>query len=219
MLKRAIADNPFGSTHFGWINICIERMGFKNLIHLDEALGQYRDRFSTCYIDYVPKRVVQNLREYFGPRGCKQCGNRCTMCSGFFTGNAQYMRAVCDHMEAQFLRCLNAGFGHADEQLLNIVYFEHPELFDWYVGDYSEMITNYACVHEHAHKPIANVIRNSFEARDWDVCGRACDIVWNSYVSGKCALSDEAQAYLLNAKKTSSEQIGRQPAVSSTVTP
>jgi hypothetical protein len=219
MLKRAIEENPFGSTHFAWINICIERMGFRNLSRLDEALAQQRDGFSTCYIDYVPKRVVENLPEYFGPRGCKQCGMRCTMCSGFFTGKAEQMSAVCNELERQFVRCLEAGFGHSDEQLFSIVYFEHPELFDWYVGDYSEMVINYAHVYERASEPIVNLIRHSFEAQDWAVCTRACNIVWNSYVAGKCTLSDEHLAYLLNAKKTSSEQIGRQPAVSSTVTP
>jgi hypothetical protein len=219
MLKRVIQDNPFASTHFAWINICIERMGFKNLIHLDEALSEYRDQFSTCYIDYVPKRTVQNLAEYFGPQGCKQCGNRCTMCSGFFTGNAKYMRAVCDQLEAQFVRCLNAGFGHADEQLMNIVYFEHPELFDWYVGDYSEMITNYAHVYDRASEPIVNLIRHSFEAQDWAVCSRACDMVWNSYLAGKCGLTDEHRGYLLSVRQSCAEQIGRQPVTSSNVAP
>lgn len=219
MLKRAIADNPFGSTHFGWINICIERMGFKNLIHLDEALSQYRDRFSTCYIDYVPKRVVQNLAEYFGPHGCKQCRNRCSMCSGFFTGNAKYMRAVCDQLEAQFVRCLNAGFGHADEQLYSLVYFEHPELFDWYIGDYSEMITNYAHVYDRADKPVVNLIRHSFEAQDWSVCTRACDILLKSHGAGKCALSGDHLSYLQSVRQTCKEQIGRQVPISPNVAP
>jgi hypothetical protein len=122
------------------------------------------------------------------------------MCSGFFTGSAAYMRAVCDAMETQFLRCLDAGYGHADEQLLSLVHLEHPELFDWYCGDYAEMITNYAHVYERAEQPVLGLIRNSLAAGDVEVCERACAIVWESYLSGKCTLNDHALALLLNAR-------------------
>ena len=60
MLKDAIESNPFKNSHFCWINFCIERMGFKNLIHLQEGLALNRDKFSTVYIDYIPQSLVQN---------------------------------------------------------------------------------------------------------------------------------------------------------------
>lgn len=184
MLKRTIQENPFGSTHFAWVNICIERMGFQNLAHMQEALGQQRDKFSTCYIDYVDKKTTQNLADNFGPR----CFGRCTMCSGFFTGDARHMQAVCDRVEQQFVKCLESGYGHSDEQLINLVYFEAPELFDWYLGDYQEMITNYARVYQRPERPLQHVIQNSYAAADWSVCARACEILWNSHQAGTCQL-------------------------------
>jgi len=84
IMKEVIENNYFNSTHFAWINFCIERMGFKNLIHLPEALSVNRDRFSTCYIDYIAPELVFNTKEYFK-------WGRCGMCSGFFTGNKEYM--------------------------------------------------------------------------------------------------------------------------------
>jgi len=65
MLKEVIELNPFQSSHFCWINFCIERMGYQNLMKLDEALNVKRDLFSTCYIDYVPEPLVNNTSEYF----------------------------------------------------------------------------------------------------------------------------------------------------------
>lgn len=186
MLKETIADNPFGSTHFAWINIDIERMGYQNLIHLDEALGVHRDKFSTCFIDYAPKILVQNLDAFFGGRACL---GRCTMCSGFFTGNAEYMGKFCDRIEAEFVRCLDAGYGHSDEQLFPMAYFANPELFEWYLGDYAEMVTNYAHVYDRVEQPIRNLIRNSLAANDREVCARACDIVWRSLEAGTCSLT------------------------------
>jgi len=88
MLMKTIEDNPFNSSHFAWINFCIERMGFNNLIRLDECLDQYRDKFSTCYIDFIPYNLIKDTKEYFK-------WGRCSMCSGFFTGNKKYMYNVC----------------------------------------------------------------------------------------------------------------------------
>jgi hypothetical protein len=186
MLKRAIEENAFSSTHFAWINICIERMGHSNLSHLQEALGQQRGKFSTCYIDYVDKKTTQHLSDNFGSR----CRGRCSMCSGFFTGDVEHMRTVCDHVEKQFVKCLESGYGHADEQLINLVYFEAPELFDWYLGDYQEMITNYARVYQRPERPLGQLIRNSYAAKDWAVCSRACDLLWRSHQDGACQLAD-----------------------------
>jgi hypothetical protein len=196
MLKRAITENAFSSTRFAWINVCIERMGYQNLVHLQEALGQQRDRFSTCYIDYVDKKTTQSLSDNFGPR----CVGRCSMCSGFFTGGAQHMRAVCDRVEEKFVKCLERGYGHADEQLINLVYFDAPDLFDWYVGDYQEMITNYAHVYARPERPLRQLITRSYAAKDWAVCSRACGILWDSHQRGACRLGDDDLLALLKMR-------------------
>jgi hypothetical protein len=179
MLKETIDDNSFGSTHFAWINICIERMGYKNVQRLDEALAVKRDRFSACYIDYIPESLVKNTPEYYR-------WGRCGMCSGFFTGNAEYMWKACDKIQQKFLEYLAAGYGHADEQLFSPVYFENKELFEHYYGDYKQMITNYVFIYDAAEPPIYNFIRNSYKHGDLDKCREACEFVWRSIEAGKC---------------------------------
>jgi hypothetical protein len=162
MLKESIETNPFHSTHFAWINFCIERMGFRNLIRLDEGLSINRDKFSTCYIDYIPESLVKNVGEYF------QYG-RCGMCSGFFTGNAKYMYTVCDLIEDKFIEYLSNGYGHADEQLYSPVYFSNPSLFEHYYGDYTEMITNYVYAYDFPEKILWFFIKHSFEFFEVDL--------------------------------------------------
>ena len=184
MLKETILNNPFKSTHFAWINFCIERMGFNNLIRLDEGLAVNRDKFSTCYIDYIPESLVRNTHEYF------QYG-RCSMCSGYFTGNAIYMYQVCDLVENKFLHYLQLGYGHADEQLFSPVYFDHPELFEHYYGDYLQMITNYKYIYEAPEPPIYNFIRNSYNNGNYVKCLEGCLFVQRSVQLGKCVLSNE----------------------------
>jgi len=184
MLKETITNNPFNSTHFGWINFCIERMGYKNLIYLDESLSINRNKFSTCYIDYIPESLINNTAEYFRY-------GRCSMCSGFFTGNSEYMYKVCDLIENKFLEYLELGYGHADEQLYSPVYFQNRELFDHYYGDYQEMITNYACINDRPEPPIYNFIRNSFNNGDYENCLRGCKFVFASVLLDRCSLNKE----------------------------
>ena len=198
MLKEIIQTNPFNSTHFGWINFCIERMGYKNLIYLDEALSVKRDKFSTCYIDYIPPDLINNTWEYFR-------WGRCSMCSGFFTGNQIYMYKVCDLIENKFLEYLAKGFGHADEQLYSPVYFENPELFEHYFGDYHQMITNYTHVYDAPERILYYFIPNSYNNNNYEKCYEACKFLWSSYCLGKCNIPDDFLTklyyYYMNCKK------------------
>ena len=184
MMKEIINLDPFGSTHFCWINFCIERMGYKNVKYLDEALSIKRDKFSTCYIDYIPHELINNTKEYYK-------WGRCGMCSGFFTGNKEYMYKVCDLIEKKFIYYLIRGYGHADEQLYSPVYFENPELFEHYYGDYQQMITNYAYIYEAPEAPIRNFIRNSYENKNYKKCFEACNYLLKSYHLDKFQLDNE----------------------------
>jgi len=184
MLKETIELNPFDSSHFCWINFCIERMGYNNLKYLDEALFVKRDKFSTCYIDYIPETLVNNTPKYFE-------WGRCGMCSGFFTGDKNYMYKVCDLIENKFLEYLNLGYGHADEQLFTPVYFENPELFEHYYGDYLQMITNYTYVYDAPENPIRNFIRNSFNNQNYIKCIEGCKFLLKSLKLNKCKLSQD----------------------------
>ena len=184
MMIEVILDNPFMSTHFTWINFCIERMGYKNLVHLPECLETNRDKFSTCYIDYIPLWYIQNTAVYY-ERGIAN------MCSGFFTGNAYYMKHVCKYIIEKFLYYLKLGYGHADEQLFSPVYFDHPDLFEHYYGDYTEMITNYKYIYERATEPVCNIMRNSFDCNNYEICLNACKFVLRSIALKKCNLDEK----------------------------
>ena len=182
MLKELIENNPFNSNYFAWINVCIERMGYKNLIHLDEALSVHREKFSTCYIDYIPPELVYNFEEYFK-------WGRCSMCSGFFTGSKKYMYDFCTHFENIFLEVLNAGYGHADEQLYSIIYFRFPEIFEHYYGDYKEMITNYNYVYDKPESILNIFIQKALHFGNNEKAFEACQKLLSSVIKNKIELS------------------------------
>jgi hypothetical protein len=93
--------------------------------------------------------------------------------------------------------CLEKGYGHADEQLFSLVYFDKPSLFDVYYGDYTEMITNYEWVLEHPRKPLYLVIKHSFEAGDRSTCLTACRALWRSFKKGYAKLSETEVIHLI----------------------
>ena len=171
MVKQTIDSNPFDSTHFGWINICIERYGYKNVMALTDVMEIYRDKFSTCYIDYISENMITNLPEYY-QRG------RCSLCSGFFTGNSKYFKEFCNLIEEQFVQYVNLGYGHADEQLYSPIYFKRPEIFEVYFGDYNSMVTNYVRVVDDSDKVIQYLIANSLLDKQYQVCYQACLAIW-----------------------------------------
>lgn len=183
LVKRTIEENPFGSTHFAWLNICIERMGYKNVQHLEEVFcGPPRDRVSTCYIDYIPKSLIEDVPTYF------QWG-RCSMCSGFFTGRKDYFTEFCNRVEAKFMEFLEQGYGHADEQLFSPVYFDAPDIFEPYYGDYQTMITTYRHMYEKVTMPLHYVIPKALAAGDLRTVLGACKFVWASVQAKACQLS------------------------------
>lgn len=193
LLLKTMQENPFNSTHFAWCNICIERMSWKNEIYFPKIWQEYRDKFSTCYIDYQPKSlVIDNVAEYYR-------WGRCGMCSGFFTGNKYYMTQFCNYIIEAFHDMLNLNVGHADEQLYSIVFFRHPEIFEFYYGDYQEMIVNYGWIYERATQPAINIIRNLHNSGENDLLLKNVTNRWlQSYKFGCFTCDDNIYNYVKN---------------------
>jgi hypothetical protein len=201
MLKRVMEENPFGSTHFAWLNICIERMGWKNVAALERVWPEQRDRFSTCWIDYQPEALVRNLPEYFK-------WGRCGMCSGFFTGRLNFMKEFCDSVEQKFLEALEAGYGHADEQLFSQVYFDKPDIFEHYYGDYQEMITNYVEPVDRPYEPVRLVATHALAHGNPSVAIGALAAVWTAWKKGIAVLDGGQQAELVRLLRQARSRLG-----------
>lgn len=197
MILEVMAGNPFGSSHYAWCNICIERLSWKGGPTFANVWSEFRPKFSTCYIDYQSRARASDIVGYYSPA-------LCGMCSGFFTGNHYYFGAFCHLVLAKFRECLALGLGHADEQLYTLVYFEHPELFDVYLGDYFSMITSYGWLVDDAHAPVHNVLRNLAASNEDPVLLRKLCSRWlDSVTMGACSPHPDhiatVRGYLANA--------------------
>ena len=181
MLQNEIKENSFDTSHFAWINICMSRMGARNLAEIDRVVSTMRDRFSTCFIAYQPKSFQNDLQNYFSY-------GRCSLCSGFFTGNTFYMQQFCKLIMAKFREMLELGYGHADEQLFFLVYLDSPEIFQWYPGDYQSMITNYYYTFDDPDGACQRLIEPAYHSFDIYVAKLAAQRLIKSYNSGACII-------------------------------
>ena len=180
-LQQEIQINKFKSTHFGWVHICIESFGFQNLSHFDDVFQTKRNKFSCCYISYQPKELVESYPEYYK-------FGRCSMCSSLITANRENMNVFCQKILDVFVEILNEGYGHADEQLYSILFFREPELFDFYIGDYQEIVSNYQYVYQNSYKPIRMLLKQSFQHKNIQVASRACVILLESIQKKTCSV-------------------------------
>lgn len=203
MLERAASINE-NSSHFAWVDISIEKLGLGNISAIDNALALERDKLSTCRIAYR-QPPTDNLADFFRG-GCAStdgslCGV-CTFCGTFFTMDRDTLKEACPLAESEFIRALENGYGHVDEQIMALMHGARPDLFDWYIGDYAQCVMNYDLVHENPHAPIVNFILPSIEAQDWTSAKKAVDILWRSYKTGACQLDDWGSARLLQAMQS-----------------
>lgn len=199
LMQKTIATNPFGSTHFAWLNICIERMGYKNLPHLEEIFcGPPRDKVSTVYIDYISQSIIADTKEYYR-------FGRCSLCSGFFTGSAENMNLFATKIIEKFMYYLELGHGHADEQLYSPVYFENRDLFELYYGDYFDMITNYRGLYDNKTMPLQYVMPKAMAAEDWQTAYNVCNWV---ITRKKCVLTDQEYGLASMNLKVAAERLG-----------
>ena len=145
-VKSAIEINPFNSNYFAWIDF-----GISHLLNRQESYGEteakkhlteifdcYRNKFSMCYINYTQEAIVRDYKQYYVGDG--RCGTAAT----FMTANKDYFLKVIDDFNVKVIKTIEAGYGHADEQILPLIYLDHQDWFEFYYGDYYYILSNYA---------------------------------------------------------------------------
>jgi hypothetical protein len=186
LLLKTMINNPFNSTHFAWCDITIETKCWKNGIIFPKIWKEFRDKLSVCYIDYQPRSLaINNVKEYYR-------WGRCSMANGFFTGNKINMVSFCNEMIKAFEDMLSQDVGHTDEQLISIVYFRRPEIFEFYYGDYTEIIMNYGWMYERPNEPVRNLMKSIADSKEnWPLLLDATERWLKSYSYG-CFTTDES---------------------------
>lgn len=153
VIKDAITQDYFNTSalskksYYAWVDIGLAKVTGAHKDQLYRALSVKREKCSFCYIDYTPEEIMRDPNIYYSHG---RCGTAC----GFFTGERDNMLTLCDLFKDMFTDTVTKGYGHAEEQLIPPIYHDQPSLFEFYFGDYNELLANYDDVRISPLKPL-----------------------------------------------------------------
>ena len=183
-LCQAMADDAFGSSHYSWIDA-----GLLKVATSPELIPTLTppDKIRMMMLNYISDSEVKD------PNFIYSC--RYKYAAGLFIGPKALMRVFCLRMIAQAEYDLFYGRFGLEQEYMAIIYRKHPELFDPYYGDFSDLIVNYAGPNSNLHI-INNILKEALRHDDIDEAMKIAHYT-NNKIS-EITLSIMSQHSLLN---------------------
>ena len=146
-LYLASLKNPYQTGHFAWVDFGGSHI-LKEFHRIIDIINSPHPKIAVTYIHYRdPKQLIHNLET-------KICDPSTCIASTCITAEASYIPNLYLSILEQCSKQVIRGIAHADEQLLNYVFVDHPEWFTVRFGDYTSILQNYFKVitsHEAIH--------------------------------------------------------------------
>lgn len=141
---RAMVDNAFNSSHFGWVDFGLSH--FTGTSYFPDLNLDYSDKIKMMQIKHFsPKTVDVNKKE-----GKKHyCLVLDHIAGTMFCGRADYLEKYIMLFTNKVMNAFNDGYIPTDEPIIPLVIMDHPELFNLYYGDFKYLLTNYGNNGEH----------------------------------------------------------------------
>ena len=191
MVKQVIEANYFKSDFYAWIDIGIAKVAGPHKQQLYRALKEYREKCSFCYIHYTPKSIMNDLNQYYN---FGRCGTACT----FYTGSKNNLLKLYDLFKEEFVKTVEAGFLHADEQLIPYIYMKNPDFFEFYYGDYHTLLINYDKQRVLAYDTIHKIIIPTCNDGMYKMCQTTCLRLKSAIDQGYLILDNTDTFYFYN---------------------
>lgn len=135
MLNQSTLINPFGSSHFIWIDFGIQYLKYVKDGMIESNLSHFRDKFSMCYMRYHSDKFIKNYAEWYKMGQCGTAG-------GVLSGNKEYITKIYRLFNDKFIELVQNGYGHGEEQIIIELEKDHPSLFEFYYGTYDSILAN-----------------------------------------------------------------------------
>jgi hypothetical protein len=132
-MEKAIEKNPFGSSHFIWIDFGINHVA-KSPEKIHEWIGKVPDKIKQlCINPYIekndPKTFFQKIYHHTA--------------GGLFSGSAEYMKEYIRLFKQKVDEVFSQDWYQIDEAIMTMVQRENPHLFEYFYGDYEGILANY----------------------------------------------------------------------------
>lgn len=177
MLKRSVDSNPFGSTHFIWIDFGIHYLKHVKSGMIENIIKTKRDKFSMCYIEYQPKNFIKDYSNFY------QMGQRGTA-GGVLSGNIEHIRLVYNIYDPKVREVIEKGYGHGEEQIIVELEKDRPDLFDFYYGTYDSILANWIYIKEDIDSILENFISKARYDGNHSYTYKCCNKIKESITNG-----------------------------------
>jgi hypothetical protein len=132
-VEKAMEVNPFSSTHFIWMDF-----GINHCARQTEKIHEW--------IHYVPDKIKQLcINPYFEKDERKDFFKFIYhhTAGGLFSGNIENMTKYIQYFKEKIDEVYSQNWYQIDEAIMTMVQQDHPELFEFFYGDYEGIICNY----------------------------------------------------------------------------
>lgn len=187
MVRQAMAENPFGTGHFAWIDV-----GIGKIARPPERFPAPCERVGVLQMKAVaPREVATGVDFYRYERG--------TIAGGFFRGSAAALHELSGLFRTELFRVLDGGLRPNEQCVLGALTARHSELFEFHYGDYASILQNW----DHVRADLTTVFWNLAHCRAeelWEHSLRIGDRVEESVRAGAIALTSDQRAQLLDER-------------------
>lgn len=133
LVRRAIELDPFGGSHFAWIDLVNRGLP----PHPDDPLFEHpSDPVRLLSMRGFEARQLKDRAGYYAYL-------QGHIAAGYITAAREGFLRLSELFESTARDELDAGFAPSEEQLLPVLFAREPELFEFHYGDYSHLLRNY----------------------------------------------------------------------------
>lgn len=133
LIAAVAKQNPFNTTHVGWINLGIQNIKAFDSFGWEDAFDP-PDRLHVQQQRYLNRAIVDDPMFYKW--------GRCVTAGGFLTGSLQSVIDFADDFYLEFGRALSMGLAPGDEDVIGTMIVNHPEKYHISYGDYGQILCN-----------------------------------------------------------------------------
>lgn len=131
-LCRAIAENPFGDSHYAWIDAGLLKIATNGELLMTLIPPS---RIRCLMLNYISAEEVKH------PNFIDTC--RYKIAAGLLVGPKELIRILSLRMIAEAEQHLYEKRFGLEQEYLAIMYRRHPEIFDPYYGTFTDLIVNF----------------------------------------------------------------------------
>lgn len=185
-LREIILNNPFNTTHVGWIDFGINHLNISG--HTPEAAGSHDiENF------IIPDKIKVGIITGFGQTEINSdtfyTSFKGVVLGGLFIGKNDNVLILTDLFNNEIYTFLSKELSPFEESIMAKIIITHMDLFTFYFGDYKNIIKNFNYPTENIDHIINIIIIRSRMINSHIIGLIACKLLYDSWKLNKVLLS------------------------------